>query len=376
MSSESGPSDYPNSATHSTHYPNRDTTFTKIFVGGLPYHTTDTSLRAFFERFGEIEEAVVITDRQTGKSRGYGFVTMARREDAINAISDPNPCIDGRKANVNLAVLGAKPRAIAGVSNAANILAMAGAEMNLLGQFTNSPAPVNPAALFGNPGAINSAVISSFMALNGMMGGTPRPLFQPPQTPISAHSQGPTEFSRAPNHYLGQPPQVVNSAASVIANAAAANPYALAQLMYGPNAVLNWSQQQQAINAAASTLGIPSVGTLSPTFTGDMENFAHTGGSQIQVPPPPPQVTAQLMTGDALTRATNVAPPAWSSMFHQTSTTSLAPTNGVNSNRDSPRHNMDHGSNCAPNKHGMGAQMYENASDHGNGNALQLRSLM
>lgn len=39
---------------------------------------------------------------------------MARREDAINAISDPNPCIDGRKANVNLAVLGAKPRAIAG----------------------------------------------------------------------------------------------------------------------------------------------------------------------------------------------------------------------------------------------------------------------
>ncbi|KAL1476500.1 hypothetical protein MTO96_018488 [Rhipicephalus appendiculatus] len=68
----------------------KDTTFTKIFVGGLPYHTTDKSLRQFFESFGEIEEAVVITDRQTGKSRGYGFVTMA---------------------NVNLAYLGAKPRA-------------------------------------------------------------------------------------------------------------------------------------------------------------------------------------------------------------------------------------------------------------------------
>ncbi|OQR76606.1 rrm motif containing protein-like [Tropilaelaps mercedesae] len=51
----------------------KDTTFTKIFVGGLPYHTTDKSLRQFFEVFGEIEEAVVITDRQTGKSRGYGF---------------------------------------------------------------------------------------------------------------------------------------------------------------------------------------------------------------------------------------------------------------------------------------------------------------
>lgn len=53
----------------------KDTTFTKIFVGGLPYHTTDKSLRQFFETFGDIEEAVVITDRQTGKSRGYGFVS-------------------------------------------------------------------------------------------------------------------------------------------------------------------------------------------------------------------------------------------------------------------------------------------------------------
>ncbi|XP_042868228.1 RNA-binding protein 38-like [Penaeus japonicus] len=51
----------------------KDTTFTKIFVGGLPYHTTDKSLREHFEVYGEIEEAVVITDRQTGKSRGYGF---------------------------------------------------------------------------------------------------------------------------------------------------------------------------------------------------------------------------------------------------------------------------------------------------------------
>ncbi|KAG0427615.1 hypothetical protein HPB47_025340 [Ixodes persulcatus] len=55
----------------------KDTTFTKIFVGGLPYHTTDKSLRQFFEAFGDIEEAVVITDRQTGKSRGYGFVSEA-----------------------------------------------------------------------------------------------------------------------------------------------------------------------------------------------------------------------------------------------------------------------------------------------------------
>lgn len=54
----------------------KDTTWTKLFVGGLPYHTTDKSLREHFSVFGDIEEAVVITDRQTGKSRGYGFVSV------------------------------------------------------------------------------------------------------------------------------------------------------------------------------------------------------------------------------------------------------------------------------------------------------------
>ena len=58
------------------HTSQKDTTWTKLFVGGLPYHTTDKSLREHFEVYGEIEEAVVITDRQTGKSRGYGFVSV------------------------------------------------------------------------------------------------------------------------------------------------------------------------------------------------------------------------------------------------------------------------------------------------------------
>ncbi|XP_075701141.1 RNA-binding protein 38 [Rhinoderma darwinii] len=92
------------------HTVQKDTTFTKIFVGGLPYHTTDSSLRKYFEVFGDIDEAVVITDRQTSKSRGYGFVTMSDRAAADRACKDPNPIIDGRKANVNLAYIGAKPR--------------------------------------------------------------------------------------------------------------------------------------------------------------------------------------------------------------------------------------------------------------------------
>jgi len=88
----------------------KDTTWTKLFVGGLPYHTTDKSLREHFEVYGDIEEAVVITDRSTGKSRGYGFVIMSTKDAAERACKEPNPIIDGRKANVNLAILGAKPR--------------------------------------------------------------------------------------------------------------------------------------------------------------------------------------------------------------------------------------------------------------------------
>lgn len=53
----------------------KDNTFTKLFVGGLPYHTTNDALRKYFLEFGEIEEAVVIHDRVTQKSKGYGFVS-------------------------------------------------------------------------------------------------------------------------------------------------------------------------------------------------------------------------------------------------------------------------------------------------------------
>lgn len=55
--------------------PSDDIIFRKIFVGGLSFKTTDETLRQHFEVYGPIEEAVVITDRNTHKSRGYGFVS-------------------------------------------------------------------------------------------------------------------------------------------------------------------------------------------------------------------------------------------------------------------------------------------------------------
>jgi RNA recognition motif-containing protein len=52
-----------------------DTTYTKIFVGGLAWETQRDTMRRYFEQFGEILEAVVITDKNTGRSKGYGFVS-------------------------------------------------------------------------------------------------------------------------------------------------------------------------------------------------------------------------------------------------------------------------------------------------------------
>ncbi|TKY74027.1 RNA-binding protein ARP1 [Spatholobus suberectus] len=85
-----------------------DTTYTKIFVGGLAWETKRDTLKRYFDQFGEILEAVVITDRNTGRSKGYGFVTFRDPDSAIRACQNPYPVIDGRRANCNLAALGAQ----------------------------------------------------------------------------------------------------------------------------------------------------------------------------------------------------------------------------------------------------------------------------
>ncbi|KAI4337683.1 hypothetical protein L6164_016067 [Bauhinia variegata] len=86
-----------------------DTTFTKVFVGGLAWETPTEEMRKYFEQFGDILEAVIITDKNTGKSKGYGFVTFRDPESARRACVDPNPVIDGRRANCNIASFG-RPR--------------------------------------------------------------------------------------------------------------------------------------------------------------------------------------------------------------------------------------------------------------------------
>jgi cold-inducible RNA-binding protein len=74
----------------------------KLFVGGLSWNTDDAGLRAAFERFGDIEEAKVIQDRDTGRSRGFGFVTYADGKAAEGAIAQMDGTeLDGRTINVN-----------------------------------------------------------------------------------------------------------------------------------------------------------------------------------------------------------------------------------------------------------------------------------
>ncbi len=74
----------------------------KLFVGGLSWGTTDEALHGAFSRFGEIVEAKVITDRDTNRSRGFGFVTFASDEGAASAITEMNETeLDGRTIKVN-----------------------------------------------------------------------------------------------------------------------------------------------------------------------------------------------------------------------------------------------------------------------------------
>jgi cold-inducible RNA-binding protein len=75
-----------------------------VYVGNLTFNTTSADLQALFGAHGEVKKAQVITDRETGRSRGFGFVEMATSEAAEAAISSLNGReVDGRALTVNLA---------------------------------------------------------------------------------------------------------------------------------------------------------------------------------------------------------------------------------------------------------------------------------
>jgi len=76
----------------------------KLFIGGLAWHTDENALRQKFEEFGAVEEAVVVKDRDTGRSRGFGFVRYGQEADAEAAITAMNNIeFDGRTIRVDKA---------------------------------------------------------------------------------------------------------------------------------------------------------------------------------------------------------------------------------------------------------------------------------
>jgi len=76
----------------------------RLFVGGLSFTTSTDGLRDAFARFGPVQSAAVMTDRETGRSRGFGFVEMASEEEAERAISGLNGSqLDGRMIRVDRA---------------------------------------------------------------------------------------------------------------------------------------------------------------------------------------------------------------------------------------------------------------------------------
>ena len=75
---------------------------TNIYVGNLSYRATEDDVRQAFEQHGQVDSVNIITDRETGRSRGFAFVEMSDSTEAQNAIENVNQAdIAGRKVNVN-----------------------------------------------------------------------------------------------------------------------------------------------------------------------------------------------------------------------------------------------------------------------------------
>jgi len=74
----------------------------KLYVGNLPFTIDSEKLKGIFASYGDIEEATIISDKFSGRSKGFGFVTFAKEEDAKKAIKEMNDKeVEGRNIKVN-----------------------------------------------------------------------------------------------------------------------------------------------------------------------------------------------------------------------------------------------------------------------------------
>ena len=75
----------------------------KLYVGNFPYSVDEAQLREMFSSFGQIEDIALIKDRETGRSKGFAFITFASQQSAETALSLNGKDVDGRSLKVNMA---------------------------------------------------------------------------------------------------------------------------------------------------------------------------------------------------------------------------------------------------------------------------------
>ncbi|KAG8076814.1 hypothetical protein GUJ93_ZPchr0006g43191 [Zizania palustris] len=209
-----------------------DTTLTKVFVGGLAWETPSEGLRRHFEKYGDILEAVVITDRLTGRSKGYGFVTFREPEAARRAVQDPKPMIAGRRANCNIASLG-PPRPVQPPRGRASLGAhLQAPPPELQGAPYNAGAPPPPAQMMPGPAIypsqygfwyppdyqyhqalmssqlLNPQVLQSYYALQAQMYGLASPTAPPPYHQYAGYMTALPTSTPTPRAVLPPAPQV------------------------------------------------------------------------------------------------------------------------------------------------------------------------
>lgn len=214
----------------------QDTTYTKIFVGGLAWETSRDAMRRHFEQYGEILEAVVIADKVTGRSKGYGFVTFRDAEAARRACLDATPIIDGRRANCNLASLGARARAPYSF--------MQGNRFRVMAPITAANLQHGGSLYMGPPAYMQHGNYA-------VPYGYPYPTYGYPYMPELLYQQG------MYNTYGGLPyPHVYSGPASALSNSSSSYPYM--QFMQPGSQSFSMQLPQAAHHgAAAATVSVP-----------------------------------------------------------------------------------------------------------------------
>ena len=92
--------------TLASHYLNLDPSARKIFVRNLSFHVSQEECKSFFEKYGPVEDVCILTDRMTGRPKGYGFVIFAHAEAAMLALKHPEKEFCGRTIHCHVSTTG------------------------------------------------------------------------------------------------------------------------------------------------------------------------------------------------------------------------------------------------------------------------------